>query len=916
MNQTPEQKAREKIDRMLEQAGWSVQDKARIDFSRSRGIAVREYPTDTGPADYVLLVDRRPAGVIEAKRAEMGHKLHEVEMQSQGYATARLKWFDNQQPLPFIYESNGEITWFRDIRDPKPRSREVFCFHQPRTLGAWMAEGKTLRARLQEMPPLPEEGLRRVQVRAIRALEASFGEGKPRALVQMATGAGKTFTAITAVYRLLKYGGARRVLFLVDTKNLGEQAEQEFMRYLPNDDNRKFTELYNVQRLTSNHIDDASQVIISTIQRLYAILKGEPLDESAELENPAERQSLRKAPMPVVYNSDLPIEFFDFIIIDECHRSIYNLWQQVLDYFDAFLIGLTATPDARTYAFFHENVVSEYTHEEAVADGVNVGYDAFTIETEVTQQGAEIKAEQYVPKRDKLTRRKRWEMLDEDVSYTGRQLDRDVVNPSQIRLILRTYRDKLPEIFPGRREVPKTLIFAKSDSHADDIVRIAREVFGEGNAFCKKVTYKSEEDPKSVLSQFRNDYNPRMAVTVDMIATGTDVRPLEVLIFMRDVKSRNYFEQMKGRGTRVLDYDALRKVTPSARGAKTHFVIIDAVGVTRSLKTDSRPLERKPGVPLKDLLYGAMMGMHDEDTLTTLANRLARLNQQLDEPERAQIATAAGKPLPQITRDLLAAVDPDLIEARARELAGGLGPGEEQRQQAREALAQEATAVFTGELNELIEGIRRSHEQIIDEQNLDRLLRAEWDGEARENAQKLARDFEDYLREQRDELTALRIFFDQPWRRREVTYGMLKEVLARLRRDRPHLLPMRVWRAYAQLDALPPNASPKSELTALVALIRRVTGLDETLTPFDETVNRNFKRWVFRRHQGAGQKFNEEQMAWLRMIRDHIAASHHLQREDLELEPFDQAGGLGRMWQLFGEQMDGVIAEMNEALAA
>jgi type I restriction enzyme R subunit len=917
MNQTPEQKAREKIDRMLIQAGWSVQNRRELDFGRGAGVAVREYPTDTGPADYALFVDRQPVGIIEAKRPEMGQKLHEVEAQSQGYATARLKWFKNQEPLPFIYESNGEITWFRDIRDPKPRSREVFWFHRPETLAAWRAEEKRLRARLQALPPLPEEGLRKVQVQAINALEASFRAGKPRALIQMATGAGKTFTAITSIYRLLKYADAKRVLFLVDTRNLGEQAEQEFMRYLPGDDNRTFTELYNVQRLNSSFISDTSQVVISTIQRLYSILKGEPLDEAAELENPAERKLLAKAPLPVVYNPDLPIEFFDFIVIDECHRSIYNLWQQVLDYFDAFLIGLTATPDARTFAFFHENVVSEYTHEEAVADGVNVGYDVFTIETAITQQGAAIKAAgQYIPKRDKLTRRKRWELLDEDIAYSGKQLDRDVVNPSQIRLILRTYRDKLPDIFPGRTEVPKTLIFAKNDSHADDIVRIAREVFDEGNEFCKKVTYKADEDPKSVLSQFRNDYNPRIAVTVDMIATGTDVRPLEVLIFMRDVKSRNYFEQMKGRGTRVLDYDGLKKVTPSARTAKTHFVIIDAVGVTRSMKTDSRPLERKPSVPLKDLLYGAMLGMHDEDTLTTLANRLARLNQQLDEEERAQIATAAGKPLTSIARDLLNAVDPDVIEARARELAGGLGPGEAQREQAREELARQASAVFTGPVNELIEGIRRSHEQIIDEQNLDVLQRAGWDGDARENAQKLARDFEDFLRENRDELTALGIFFDQPWRRREVTYAMLKQVLEKLRQDRPQLTPLRVWRAYAQLDGLPANASPRSELTALVALIRRVTGLDETLTPFNETVNRNFKRWIFAKHQGAGQKFNEEQMAWLRMIRDHIAASHHLQREDLELEPFDQRGGLGRMWQLFGAAMDDIIDEMNEALAA
>ena len=914
---TPEEKARQKIDPMLTQAGWSVQNREKMDFSRGLGVAVREFPTDTGPADYVLFTDRKPIGVIEAKAAEKGQTLSVVAEQSQRYATSQLKWFQNHDPLPFIYESNGEITFFRDIRDPRPRSREVFWFHRPQTLQAWLAEPDTLRERLQALPPLPAQGLRKVQVQAIEALERSFAQGKPRALVQMATGAGKTFTAITAVYRLLKYAGARRVLFLVDTRNLGEQAEQEFMRYLPNDDNRKFTELYNVQRLTSSHIDDSSQVVISTIQRLYSILKGEPLDETAELENPAERQTLSKAPMPVVYNPDLPIEFFDFIVIDECHRSIYNLWQQVLDYFDAFLIGLTATPDARTFAFFHENVVSEYTHEEAVADGVNVGYDVYTVETEVTKQGAEIKAQgQYIPKRDKLTRRKRWALLDEDVRYSGAQLDRDVVNPSQIRLILRTYRDKLADIFPGRDEVPKTLIFAKNDSHADDIVRMAREVFDEGNAFCKKVTYKSEEDPKSVLAQFRNDYNPRIAVTVDMIATGTDVRPLEVLIFMRDVKSRNYFEQMKGRGTRVLDVDALRKVTPSARSAKTHFVIIDAVGVTRSLKTDSRPLERKPGVPFKDLLYGAMLGMHDEETLTSLANRLARLNQQLDEPEQEQIAALAGKSLPHITRELLTAVDPDAIEARARELAGGLGPGEEQRGQARAELARQATAVFTGDLNELLENIRRSHEQILDEQNPDRLLAAGWDGEARENARKLVDDFQAYLEAHRDELAALHIFFDQPWRRREVTYGMLAQVLERLRQDRPHLAPMRVWRAYAQLDDLPANASPLSELTALVALIRRVTGLDQRLTPFDETVNRNFKRWIFQKHQGAGEKFNEAQMAWLRMIRDHIAASHHLEQEDLELEPFDQEGGLGRMWQLFGGGMDAIIDEMNEALAA
>lgn len=427
-------------------------------------------------------------GVIEAKPNDWGHKITTVEDQSTGYAEAKLKWVNNSQPLPFVYESTGVITRFTDRRDPNPRSREVFTFHRPATLAEWLSKPKSLRARLHDIPALDPTGLRDCQIKAIENLEQSFQEDHPRALVQMATGSGKTFTAITSVYRLLKFADAKRVLFLVDTKNLGEQAEQaeqEFMSYVPNDDNRKFTELYNVQRLRSPHIAGSSQVCISTIQRMYSILKDEPLDEAAEEDNPAEHLVRGKAPLPVVYNPKIPPEFFDFIIIDECHRSIYNLWRQVLEYFDGHLIGLTATPDNRTYGFFHKNIVSEYGHEKAVADGVNVGNEVYVIDTQITRQGAQIKAQQQVEKRERLTRQKRWERQDEDEQYAPTQLDRDVVNPDQIRTVVRTFRYDLPGIFPGRAEVPKTLIFAKTDSHADDIIQIVREEFGQGNDFCK-----------------------------------------------------------------------------------------------------------------------------------------------------------------------------------------------------------------------------------------------------------------------------------------------------------------------------------------------------------------------------------------------------------------------------------------------
>ena len=916
-NRTPEQQARDTIDLMLERAGWKVQSKNKIDFSAGVGIAVREYPTAVGPADYVLFSDKTPVGVVEAKPEDWGQKITTIEGQSAGYATAQLKWLDNNVPLPFVCESTGVVTRFTDTRDPKPRSREVFNFPRPETMQDWHAQLATLRARLQGLPHLDPTGLRVCQVNAIEGLEASFKDDHPRALIQMATGSGKTYAAITSIYRLLKHADAKRVLFLVDTKNLGEQAEQEFMAYVPSDDNRKFTELYNVQRLTSSFVAQDSQVCISTIQRMYSLLKGAELDDATEEINPAEMMQ-PKTPMPVVYNGKIPPEFFDFIIIDECHRSIYNLWRQVLEYFDASLIGLTATPDNRTYGFFRKNVVSEYAHEQAVADGVNVGNEIYAIDTEKTRHGGQLKVGQQIEKRERLTRRKRWEIQDDDVTYVAQQLDRDIVNPDQIRTVIRTFRDKLPEIFPGRAEAPKTLVFAKTDSHADDVIQTVREEFAEGNQFCKKITYKADEDPKSVLAQFRNDYYPRIAVTVDMIATGTDVKSLECLLFMRDVKSQNYFEQMKGRGTRTLDHDDLKKVSPSAVSGKTHYVIVDAVGVTKSLKTASQPLITKPSVPLKDLAMGVMMGARDEDTVSSLAGRLARLNRQLDHDEQERIREqASGVELTDIIRILLEAIDPDRIEEKAREIepaAEGAEPSDELRQKAQEQLVGDAASVFNGELIELIDSIRRDKEQTIDHEGLDTVLRAEWEGDAHENAKAMAQDFRHYLEAHRDNIEALTIFYAQPHRRGELSYAMIREILDKLRTDKPRLAPLRVWQAYVLLDDYK-GEQPASELTALVALIRRACGIDATISPYSDTVRRNFQHWIMTHHSGGGEKFNEEQMAWLRMIRDHIISSFHLDRDDLDMAPFDGKGGMGQMYKLFGDRMDGVIDELNEALA-
>lgn len=913
VNQNPEQIARDKIDALLVQSGWKVQNRKELNWNAGLGIAVREYPTDIGPVDYVLFVDRKPVGVIEAKREEEGHRLTVHEAQAEAYALAQLKYI-NSDPLKFVYESTGEITRFTDFNDPKPRARQTFSFHRPETFKEWLSVPKTLRARFQDIPVLDVRGLRDCQTRAITNLEKSFKDNYPRALIQMATGSGKTYTAITFIYRLLKFAKAKRVLFLVDTKNLGKQAEQEFMAYTPNDDNRKFTELYNVQRLKSSYVSKDSQVCISTIQRLYSILKGQELDDSAEEVNPNEVWQ-PKTPVPVVYNEKIPLEFFDFIVIDECHRSIYNLWQQVLDYFDSFLIGLTATPDKRTFGFFKENIVSEYPHERAVADGVNVGFNVYIIDTERTQQGGIIQAKEFVDVRERLTRRKRWEQTDEEINYTGKDLDRSVVNPSQIRNVIKTFKNKLPELFPGRKEVPKTLIFAKTDSHADDIIDIVREEFAEGNDFCKKITYKAEEDGDTLLAQFRNSYNPRIAVTVDMIATGTDVKPLECLLFMRDVRSANYFEQMKGRGTRTLGLDDLKKVTPSAKYEKDHFVVVDAVGVTQSLKTDSRPLERKSAVPMKDLLNAVMMGARDEDTFLSLANRLTRLDRQIKNKERQKIKElSGGSYLGTIVNGLLDAHNPDRIEEKAGQLFSGSDiPQDEKLKRAQEELSKQVSGILNGPLNEYIETVRRSLEQIIDTVNIDRVTFAGWDKQAKDQAKELVQDFKSFLEEHKDEIQALVIFYSQPFRRREITYKMIKEVFEILREKKPTLAPLRVWDAYAHLENVSEN--PKSELTALVGLIRRIVNIDKKLSDYDTIARRNFRDWVV--HAQSGHKhFTKEQMEWLYMIRDHIATSFHIEKDDFEFSPFGDRGGLGKLHELFGDEADKLIEELNEVLVA
>jgi type I restriction enzyme R subunit len=919
---TPEEKARQQIDKLLSLAGWTIQDRSELNLGVSLGVAIREFPLENGAADYLLFVDRKVAGVVEAKPE--GTTLSGVAEQTSKYITnipGNLPHI--QLPLPFSYESTGTETYFRDIRDPDSRSRRVFAFHKPETLNEWMYQQDTLRMRLIEMASmhgLTAEGLRVCQFDAIHNLDQSLAKSRPRALIQMATGTGKTYTAVSSIYRLIKFANARRVLFLVDRSNLGRQTRKEFQQYVTPDDGRKFTELYNVQHLTSNTLDPVSRVCITTIQRLYSMLKGEkeydPENEEASLFDhlPADM-----TPRDVIYNPQIPIETFDVIVTDECHRSIYNLWRQVLEYFDAFIVGLTATPSKQTLGFFNQNLVMEYNHERAVADGVNVGYEVYRIQTDITEQGSKVEAGYYVDKRDRLTRRRRWEQLDEDFQYTASQLDRSVVATDQIRTIIRTFKEKLStELFPGRTEVPKTLVFAKDDSHAEDIVHIIREEFAKGNEFCKKITYKTTgEKPENLIASFRNSYNPRIAVTVDMVSTGTDIRPLECLLFMRDVKSRVLFEQMKGRGTRTISYTDLKGVTPDAP-SKTHFVIVDAVGVCENDKTDSRPLERKKAVSFEKLMESVGWGNRDADTLTSLAGRLAKLDRALDDKDKQEIeAAAGGKPLTQIINNLLDAVDPDRKAEKAKELFDTQTPTEEQIRDAAEVLANEACTPFDDPgLRNTIITIKKRNEQVIDDVSQDTVIFAGFGEQAREKAQHVVNNFKQFIEDNKDELTALQIIYNKPYGRRHLTYREIKELAEAIEKPPYNLSPELLWQAYEQLDrSKVKGADPQKLLTNIISLIRFATGENDMLEPFPMTVNQRFEKWI-EEQESTGVSFTQEQKEWLLMIKNHIASSVTIEMDDFENVPFNQKGGMVKAHQLFGQELNNILTDLNEALAS
>jgi type I restriction enzyme, R subunit len=574
--------------------------------------------------------------------------------------------------------------------------------------------------------------------------------------------------------------------------------------------------------------------------------------------------------------------------------------------------------------------VMEYNHEMAVADGVNVNYDVYRIRTRISEAGSKVEAGYSVQIQERDTRKKRWEQLDDDFSYDPNQLDRDVVAPDQIRTIVRTFRDKLfTEIFPGRTWVPKTLIFAKDDAHAENIVEIVREEFGKGNDFAQKITYRTTgAKPKDLINEFRTSPMPRIAVTVDMIATGTDIKAVEVVMFMRAVKSRAFFEQMKGRGVRIMKADDLQSVTPDAK-AKDHFVIVDAVGVCEQDKTDSRPMEQKPTVSFEKLMQAVAFGNTEDDVLTSLAGRLARMEHRISADDDKKIrAASGGLGLKDLAHRIVQSLDPDQIEVAWVERSETREPAPQARQQSvRQSIVQDAVKpLHDPALRQLLIDLKAKTEITIDHVSADEVLDAGFSPEALDRAKGMVQSFEQFIKDHKDEITALQVLYSKPYKHR-LTFEAVKELADAIEKP-PYLWnESQLWNAYAALEkSKVKGASAKRILTDLVSLVRFAIHQDNELIPFHERVNANFNAWLATQQEGRhpgesrgpgkSKGFTPEQMKWLEMIRDHIAANLSIAPDDFEYAPFSQQGGLGKVHQLFGDKLNTIIEELNETLAA
>ncbi len=878
---TPEEKTRIKIDQWFTDAGWEVINRDEYEPT-STAVAIREGLLKGNlEADYFLFINGKAVGVLEAKREETDAFSSVVCEQAALYARSVPNIYQTyQKPLPFIFTSNGKELYFCDFREQDHYFKQIMTIPTPHELVKRLG----INDYFAGLPTLRKKGLRDCQYEAITELEKSFRSGQKRALMVLATGAGKTYTACLAAYRMLSYTPMRRVLFLVDRNNLGKQAEGEFGTFRLTENGEAFSTIFTVNRLRSSSIPSDSNVVISTIQRLFSFLKGETIEDN---DDDDENEPAEEVILPP--NLDLPHDYFDMIIIDECHRSIYKNWRKVLEYFDtARLVGLTATPIPETMAFFNNNRIVNYTLEKSIVDGVNVDCRVYRIKTQVTETGGAILEGEKFKEETRYTGEVKTVSSKETKTYTNKELNRSIINPAQIKLILSTYRDVVytelfndPQREPNMDYLPKTLIFALNEAHATNIVQIAKEVFGRtDDRFVQKITY-SAGDSNELIRQFRNDKDFRIAVTCTLVATGTDVKPLEVVMFMRDVESLPLYIQMKGRGVRTIGDEQLRNVTPNAF-SKDCFYLVDAVGVTEHEKTIPTATDESTTkiITLKELLERISHGYFPDEYLKRLAATLARIYNKADDSQRKEFARLSHDDMKELSARIYDTLEKGTLppfvstEKPNLERKGLVSP-----------LANHADArrylliLAAGFVNTLMPG----EDTLISK------------GFSIEEAKNTTEAFEEFCRENADEIEALRIIYNNEGE--PITYSMLKDLEHKLKMANNHFAPKQIWNSYAVLSPGKVKRSTTKEesdaLTNIIQLVRFAFRQIERLDSVVTTSKQYFNLWL-----GQNQReITDKQREVISRIVDYIASNGACTVRDIRE---DDATHAAQMIRAFG----------------
>ena len=888
----PEEKARVIIDRMFEEAGWKVVDRDKY-APNMTAVAIREgLMVGNREADYLLFLNGKAVGVLEAKRIETDINSDIVQEQACLYTRSCPKWcqawFPNI-PLPLAYVANSRDLMFYDTR--KSNSEFEYCkkIHTPKEVKKLLG----LEDDYVGLPTLSPKGLRACQYEAITQLEQSFRNGENRALMVLATGAGKTYTACLAAYRMLAFTPMKRILFLVDRNNLGKQAETEFGTFRLTENGDPFNTIFTVNRLKSSSVPTDSNVVISTIQRLFSLLKGDEITDNDEDDEEAEGKELPE-------NPNLPSDFFDMIIIDESHRSIYGNWQKVLNYFSkAKLIGLTATPIPQTKASFNENIIVNYTLEKSIVDGVNVDQRVYRIKTQATENGGAILEGDKVKRETCYTGQVQTINNQETKNYTREELNRSIINPAQIKLILETYRDAVyTEMFTDpKREanldyLPKTLIFALNENHATNIVQIAKEVFGyNDNRFVQKITY-SAGDSNELIRQFRNDKDFRIAVTCTLVATGTDIKPLEVVMFMRDVASEPLYIQMKGRGVRTIGDEQLRNVTPNAY-SKDCFFLVDAVGVTEHEKVITSPSEGATSklMSLKELLEKITHGNVSDDYLRLLASRLSRISHKCEEKDREKFISLAHISMMDIASNIFDALE----QGSLPEYVNVNEPNTTRKALVHNIANEPDAREFLLILNEgFIETLMPGEDTLISK------------GFSQEEAQTTTSAFEAYCEEHKDEIEALRIIYNNQGD--PLTYTILKDLENKLKFASSKFNTSLLWNSYAIINPqMVKHSSTKEEkeaLTNIIQLVRYAFHQIERLESLYPSASQRFNLWC-----GQNQRpLTEEQIGVMQQVFSYIASNGYCTITEIKDNDKTQAAQLIRAF--------GGKSIANEALAS